>query len=595
MDMQKFYEGKLFDAYKYFGAHIENNGVTFRTFAPNANRVTVKGDFSNFEEVEMTTKVYGVYEVFIDGAHEGQKYEYCIYSNGKSQVHCDPYGFSMELRPDHKSIIVDLDKYKFNDKEWIEKRTNCIDKPLNVYEVHLGSWKKKNDEWYTYSEISDLLIPYVKENNYSHIEVMPLSEHPFDGSWGYQNTGFFAPTSRYGTPDELKYFVDKCHEAGIGVIMDFVPVHFAVDDYGLKLYDGTALFEYPHEDVGQSEWGSYNFIHSRREVACFLNSAANYWIEEYHFDGLRMDAISRAIYWQGDPNRGVNGQAVDFIKTMNEGLHKKHDNIMLIAEDSTSFENITKKVSEGGLEFDYKWDMGWMNDTLNYFKLPPEERTEKYHMLTFSMMYFYNDRYLLPLSHDEVVHCKKTILDKMYGEYEDKFKQCRAFYLYMYMHPGKKLNFMGNEIGQFREWDENRQQDWNLLEVPKHEEFSKYMRELNKIYLSSSELYDGEYDTNNFKWADCHQEDKCIYAIYRGNEEGNRLLAIFNFSNKTEDYELDIENASEIKLLLNTNWNEFGGDIDKDCKQYNINESDGKKYLSLSMQPYFGLLFNLGK
>ena len=472
MDFYGFYTGKIFDAYEYLGAHPDKDGTTFRTFAPAASRITVIGEFNDWQEWELNKTYDGnFWECYARGAKPGMMYKYRIYrQDGSCVEHCDPYGFGMELRPAFASIIRDLSHYKFKDSKWMQKRSVCKDKPLNIYELHFGSFKKpseKADDWYTYVEMIDILIPYLRENDYNYIEIMPLSEHPCDESWGYQNTGFFSPTARYGTAEELMKFIDACHKNDIGVIMDFVPVHFAVDHYALADYDGTALYEYPHQDVGVSEWGSCNFMHSRGEVRSFLQSAANYWLSVYHVDGIRMDAISRIIYWQGEPARGVNNNAVDFIREMTRGLKTMHPTAMLSAEDSTSFEGVTKPVDQGGLGFDYKWDMGWMNDTLDYFRTAPEYRSRDYHKLTFSMMYYYNDDFLLPLSHDEVVHGKATIAQKMYGEYEEKFPQARAFYMYMYAHPGKKLNFMGNEIGQLREWDEKREQDWDILKYPK--------------------------------------------------------------------------------------------------------------------------------
>lgn len=497
MDFYGFYTGKIFDAYKYLGAHINRgeNGkveeVVFRTFAPSASRISVIGEFNGWTETPME-KVHdgNFWEMISKEAKPGMMYKYRIYDRAGNCIdHCDPYGYGMELRPNTASIIRDMDAYKFHDGKWMKKRSDHSELPLNVYELHFGSFRKPSEEpdaWYDYEEMADILLPYLKENGYNYLEIMPLNEYPCDESWGYQGTGFFSPTSRYGTADQLKYFVNRCHENDIGVILDFVPVHFAVDDYALANYDGTALYEYPHSDVGDSEWGSRNFMHSRGEVRSFLQSAAEYWLNEYHIDGLRMDAISRAIYWQGMPERGVNSNAVEFLRYMNQGLKERHPSVILAAEDSTSFPGVTKPVEEGGLGFDYKWNMGWMNDTLDYFRTAPEYRTRDYHKLTFSMMYYYDERYLLPLSHDEVVHGKATILQKMYGDYEQKFPQARAFYMYMYAHPGKKLNFMGNEIGHFREWDEKRELDWNLLTFPAHQDFHRFMEDLNHFLSGAS-------------------------------------------------------------------------------------------------------------
>ena len=490
-------------------------------------------------------------------------YKYRIYDqSGQFIDHCDPYGYGMELRPNTASIIRDMSTYRFRDSSWMKKRTDRLRGPLNIYEIHFGSFKKPSDEpdaWYDYEEMADILIPYLKENGYNYLEIMPLNEYPSDESWGYQGTGFFSPTSRYGTADQLKAFVDACHQNDIGIILDFVPVHFAVDYYALANYDGTALYEYPHAAVGQSEWGSCNFMHSRGEVRSFLQSAANYWLTEFHMDGLRMDAISRAIYWQGTPERGVNSNAVEFLKNMNRGLKELHPSAILAAEDSTSFPGVTESPENGGLGFDYKWDMGWMNDTLDYFRIDPLFRGGCYHKLTFSMAYYYDSNYLLPLSHDEVVHGKATILQKMFGDYDMKFPQARAFYMYMYAHPGKKLNFMGNEIRHFREWDEKREQDWDLLTYPAHQDFHRFMTDLNHFYLEHPAFSEKDYDSDGFLWLDCHSEERCVYAFERiGKNE--RIAAIFNFSGVEQaGYQLEIPDAAGLELLFSSDLPEYGG------------------------------------
>ena len=561
MNLQKFYMGEIFDAYKYFGAHLIDDGVIFHTYAPNASKISIIGEFSSWQEIPMDKlQQSGIWTGFAPNAHAGQMYRYVIYGQNGRVEHCDPYGFGMELRPGACSIIHDLSQYTFTDDDWMNTRTRGYDKPLNIYELHLGSWKKNGDEWYTYSEIADELIAYLKEHGYNYVEFMPLSEHPFDGSWGYQNTGFFAPTSRYGSPAELMELIDKLHNAGIGAIMDFVPVHFAVDAYGLKEYDGTALYEYPHRDVGESEWGSYNFMHSRREVACFLQSAANYWLTEYHFDGLRMDAVSRLIYWQGDEKRGVNGITLDFLKNMNKGLHQLHPTAILIAEDSTAYPGVTKDIDEGGIGFDYKWDLGWMHDTLEYMKCHPTDRNFIPEKITFSIHYAYNERYILPFSHDEVVHCKKTIIDKINGTYEEKFAQARLLYLYMMTHPGKKLNFMGNELAMFREWDESREPDWDILKKPEHNSFHKYILELNHVYLKNPALWELDHTYDGFKWVDCKTDNKCVFA-YTRTDGNDTVLAVFNFSDR--EATISIDTAKKYRVLLHTNWEEYGGTAPK--------------------------------
>ena len=591
MDFHGFYTGKIFDAYQYLGAHITDAGVVFRTFAPGAQKVSLIGECSQWREYDMN-RVYdgNFWERYVDSVKPGSMYKYRIYEKSGSCVdHCDPYGFGMELRPNSASIVRDMNSYQFHDSAWMLSRSDCKNRPLNIYELHFGSFRKPSeraDDWYTYEEMADILIPYLKQNGYNYLEIMPLNEHPCDESWGYQSTGFFSPTSRYGTADQLKAFVDACHQNGIGVIMDFVPVHFAVDGYALAQFAGTALYEYPHAAVGVSEWGSLNFMHSRGEVRSFLQSAANYWLAEFHVDGLRMDAISRMIYWQGDPGRGVNLDAVKFLQYMNRGLKTLHPTAILIAEDSTSYPNVTKSVSENGLGFDYKWDMGWMNDTLDYCRTAPAYRGMNYHKLTFSMMYYYHDHFLLPLSHDEVVHGKATILQKMNGQYEKKFPQARILYMYMYMyaHPGKKLNFMGNEIGQLREWDEKRQQDWNLLDFPVHREFHRFMMDLNHIYLQHLALSEKDYDPDGFRWLDCHQEERCIYAFERiGSSE--RIIAVFNFSNCEQIYQLKVRNSQTVQVLLSSNWVIYGGD-ETSC---GANLTPKNNILELTMKPYTAL------
>ena len=604
MDIYEFYSGRSFDAYRELGAHVKKevagkktvvSGVEFVTYAPNALGVNVIGGFNDWNETVMERCYDGsFFKVFVPEARPGMMYKYKIYHrDGSSMEHCDPYGFGMELRPAFASIIRDMDTYRFHDAKWMKNRSVCQGSPLNIYEVHLGSWRTKPvfdeqgnpltpeeiaesnrvaESWYTYKEIAPMLAEYVKEQGYNYVEFMPLSEHPSDQSWGYQNTGFFSPTSRYGTADDLKEMIDILHQHNIGTILDFVPVHFALDGYGLARYDGTALYEYPSNDVGYSEWGSMNFIHSKGEVRSFLQSAANYWLSEYHFDGLRIDAISRIIYWMGDESRGVNDRAVDFIRNMNQGLKDRHPSIILCAEDSTDFKGTTKETKYGGLRFDDKWDMGWMNDTLNFFRTLPFVRGEHYHDLTFSMMYNYNERYLLPLSHDEVVHGKATIIQKMAGMYEEKFPQAKALYAYMYAHPGKKLNFMGNEIGQFREWDEKRGQDWDLLKYPNHDSFHQYMKALNKIYMKEPALSAWDDDPNGFAWILCGKENDVVYIFQREVNE-DKVIVVLNLSGLVyKNYHFNYGNGDTMKVLINSDWNKFGGstkDTEKTIKGVN--------------------------
>lgn len=597
-NLKDFYDGNSFDDYTYLGAHKAESGYTFRVYAPRAVRVTLTGEFNGWLEYDLIRpKNSNIFEGTFDDVKPNMMYKYRVYSAPDEFVeHSDPYGFGMELRPGSASVVRELDEFKFTDEEWMAKRDVGYNNPVNIYELHLASWRQKeNGSWYTYTEIGEMLVPYLKENGYTHVELMPITEHPADESWGYQNTCFYSPTSRYGSPTELMQMINHLHNNNIGVILDFVPIHFAVDGYGLGRFDGQALYEYPSDHVGCSEWGSYNFNFGRGEVRSFLQSAANYWLKEYHFDGLRMDAVSRAIFWLGDVKRGVNECAIKFIQTMNQGLKKRHKGIMLIAEDSTNYLKVTAPVEYDGLGFDYKWDMGWMNDTLEFFKLPPLYRTKSINKLTFSMAYFYNELYLLPLSHDEVVHGKATIIQKMWGSYEQKFSQARLLYMYMYTHPGKKLNFMGNEIGQFREWDEKREQDWFLKKYPLHDSFMRYMRDISRVYVNNSALYNGEYNSKFFTWHQMGTKDRALAIYERGSDEDGRYIVFLNFSDvPVEEFEFEIDNIISLELIINTE-----ADIYSGCMKTGTTEikaeitEDGNTNVSVNMPPFSGQILKI--
>ncbi len=617
MNIYDFYRGEAFDAYEYMGAHIVKDGVLFRTYAPNASKVSLVGDLSGWEDIPMERGTDGkFYELLCPEAKEGMRYKYRIYDkNGGFIDHCDPYGFGMELRPGTCSVVRDIQGFQFSDKEWLAQRTDCRDKPMNIYEVHLGSWKRKPgkvyhdktegaaepvltdpkkileyEKWYNYSEIADLLVEYALENGYNFIELMPLGEHPSDESWGYQTTGFFAPTARYGTPKQLMEFVDKCHRAGIGVIADFVPVHFAVDHYALTEYDGTKLYEFEDDEAGYNEWGSRNFMHSRGEVRSFIQSAANYWLTEYHIDGLRMDAIRNMIYWQGQEWRGENRYAIEFLKEMNCGLKARHPSAIIAAEDSSAHPKVTAPVFDGGLGFDYKWDLGWMHDTLDYFRSAPMYRTRDYHKLTFSMLYFYNEKYILPLSHDEVVHGKATVAQKMNGQYPEKFPQARTLYMYMIAHPGKKLNFMGNEIAQLREWDEKREQDWDMLRFPMHDSFREYVKALNRIYLTHTALH-YDYDPTNFMWEDCKSAARCVYAIRRKSADGD-ILAVLNLSDWFQGgYSVTVGEGYDVELLLDSDDQLYSGSTPHGETRFRYEGSQ----MIMDIPPFSGRMFLLKK
>ena len=600
---REFFNGDCFDAYRILGAHpCSDNGTEgwrFAVWAPGATAVEVCGGFDGWEAgVPMEKADTGVWSAFIPGLAEGDLYKYRVHgADGSVVMRSDPYAFSTELRPGTASRLTKLD-FHFDDSAWMERRDKCRNRPLNIYEMHVGSWRHKpgskeadgSDGWYNYEELAKELIPWLLDHHFTHVELLPLAEHPFDGSWGYQITGFYAPTSRYGTPQQLAEFVNACHKEGIGVILDFVPVHFAIDSYGLKEFDGTPLYEYPAAAVGQSEWGSCNFMHSRGEIRCFIQSCADYWLQVFHADGLRMDAVSRLIYWQGDPNRGVNGSTLEFLKGMNQGLQQRHPTALLIAEDSTNYPKVTAPVEYGGLGFDYKWDLGWMNDTLDYFKKTSEERKENLGKLTFSMMYAWNEHYILPFSHDENVHGKATIVQKMYGDYEGKFPQARALYLYMAIHPGKKLDFMGNEFAQLREFDESREQDWMVLDYPNHNDFRRFRQALNRAYCAEDAFWRREYDPSAFQWLDCSHPELDACAILRQGSEA-AVLAAFNFGDtELEDYTLTLPVAGKLTLLLDTDWETFGGSTaapKRSCARKTDRE------LKLTLPPFSGRLYRL--
>ena len=580
MNIQGFYTGREFDADTFFGAHPYEGGTHFAVWAPSARDVKVITSGlsdGSWAEWQMHRSYSGCWEADAAGVTRGTCYQYRVCGADGSVVdHCDPYGTAMTLRPDGRSIVWGAPTCQWTDSAWMAKRSKNFDAPLNIYEAQAGSWRCKEDGTpYTYSELAKQLPAYLKENGYTHLELMPLSEYPFDGSWGYQTTGYFSVTSRYGSPAQFASFVNACHRMGIGVIMDFVPVHFAANADALARFDGTYLYEYD-SDVGHSEWGTCNFNYYRGEIRSFLNSAAALWMEVYHCDGIRMDAISRALYWQGDPARGVNEGAVTFLRNLNHGLNERWPTGIYMAEDSTNFLKVTAPTRYDGIGFDYKWDMGWMHDTLDYFATPFGERPNAYGKIIFSMHYFYNELYLLALSHDEVVHGKKTIIDKLWGTYEEKCAQLRTLYFYMYAHPGKKLNFMGNEIAHFREWDEKRELDWSLLQYPFHDAFQKYFASLSRLYATQPALYAGEYDPRCFEWVASESRDEGVYAWLRKGA-GQTILCVMNTQNTAhKKFPLYLRFPAGAEELLNTEAPCWGG-ADK-SKPKALHTTDGGVY-----------------
>ncbi len=560
-----FYQGNCIEAYKLFGAHVEKDGVRFTVYAPHALSVQVVGDFNAWGE----NKIYldkikdDIFSLFVPGLEAGHLYKYRIETQHGTHVDkSDPYAFFSELRPNTASRLYDLDGFKWDDQEWMEKRTACYHDVLNIYEVQAGSWKMKKEftdeedgEYYTYDELIDMIIPYVKERGFSHIEFMPLNEFPFDGSWGYQATGYMSATSRYGTPHQLMALINACHKADLGVILDFVPTHFVKDAHGLACFDGGYVYEYPQDELRETEWGSCYFDVGRNEVRSFLMSAVHIWIDYYHIDGIRFDAVSHLIYWKGQEDRGVNDGGIEFTKKMNHQLKRRYPDVMLIAEDSSSFPQVTHSIEHGGLGFDYKWDLGWMNDTLAYFKKDPVMRQSQdiHYKLTFSMMYFYRENYILPFSHDEVVHSKGTILDKIWGNHDQKIAQCRSLYMYMMTHPGKKLNFMGNEFAEYKEWDEKKAIGWSILEYGHHKDFFDYLTRLNHLVKSTPALYECDFEFNGFEWLVADDNLQSIYAYTRYDRVGNAVVTILNFiGNKHQGYRIPVSHPGKYELIMST-------------------------------------------
>ena len=596
--MDRYYKGCALDAYKLFGAHLceerGKKGVRFTVYAPHAQGIQVIGSFDDWscKGHQMRRKDdKGIWSLFVAEAKEGDMYKYRVtQATGRIVDKMDPYAFYSELRPNTASIVTNLDYKKWSDEKWLAQRTKNFDKPVNIYEMHLGSWKKDEDqEWVNYKDIAKELIAYVKENNFTHIELMPLNEYPFDGSWGYQCSGYFSATSRYGSAQELMYLINACHRANIGIIMDFVPVHFVRDDFSLSYFDGTPLYEYEKACDADSQWGTANFNLWREEVRSFLMSAAAFWIDKYHVDGLRMDAISNIIHWHGNKDLGENEGALHFIKRMNYHLSEAYRGVMLIAEDSSDFANVTKATQDGGLGFDYKWDLGWMNDTLKYLEKDPIYRKWHHNNITFSMAYFYSERFIMEFSHDEVVHGKKTIVDKIWGSYEEKFAQLRTLYLYMFTHPGKKLNFMGNELAHFREWDEEKQCDWDLLKYPMHDAFHRYFAKLGELYSKTPALYETEYDWTSFQWIDADNADENMFSYLRKNEN-SYYIVILNFSpNAYKKHAFGVPEKGVYHELLNTEQDIWGGEITELGKMKAVEKECNKLPYTIEVDvPAFG-------
>jgi len=585
-ELELFAQGIHYNIYKLLGAHKKKiggvEGVEFAVWAPNAQKVSVVGDFNMWDGrrhlMEMQ-KDSGIFALFIPGITEGEIYKYEIRIKGGANVlKADPYGFSSQMRPDNASVVAELSGYEWNDKDYMtaRKKNNPLDGPVNIYEVHLGSWKKPEDEekpFYNYREIAPELAKYVKEMGYTHIELLPVMEHPFDGSWGYQVTGYYAPSSRYGTPKDFMYFMDYMHQKGIGVILDWVPAHFPKDAFGLACFDGTCLYE--HQDKRQGEhphWGTLIFNYGRPQVSNFLIANALYWVEQYHADGIRMDAVASMLYLDYGKNDGEwvankyggkeNLEAIELLKHLNSMMEKRNKNVLMIAEESTAWPMVSGSVEDGGLGFHMKWNMGWMNDFLTYMKTDPLFRKHCHGCITFSMMYAYSEKFLLVFSHDEVVHGKGSLINKMPGEYEQKFANLRTAMMFMTGHPGKKFLFMGQEFAQFSEWNEAKGLDWNLIDqYDKHREFHQFSKDMNKLYRTEPSLYEQDFSPNGFEWMSCMDADRSIVSfIRRAKDNNDMLLFVCNFTPVAyENFRQAVPVPGKYKEIFNSDAIKYGG------------------------------------
>lgn len=585
IDIDLFHKGKNYSSYRFMGAHLvtekRKRGIRFTTWAPNASKIYVVGDFCDFKpedefKMEKVNK-RGVWSIFIPGLKEGTKYKYFIINKNSSNgvYKADPYAMFSELRPNTASIITDECKFRWSDKRWTNKRekTDILKSPVNIYEMHLGSWKTKEGEFLTYKELCDELPKYLTEMGYTHVEFMPLIEHPLDASWGYQGTGYYSVTSRYGNPEGLKELINVLHKNNIGVILDWVPGHFCKDEHGLYHFDGSPTYEYQEGWKAENKgWGTANFDLGRPEVKSFLISNALFWIREFHIDGLRVDAVSNMLYlnygrndgeWR--PNKfGGDGclESIEFIKELNKAVFSEFKNVLMIAEESTSWAGVCKPIEDGGLGFNFKWNMGWMNDTLRYVEIDPIYRKHHHNNMNFSMMYNYSENFILPISHDEVVHGKKSLIDKMWGDYWNKFAGLRLYLAYMMGHPGKKLTFMGYEFAQFIEWREYEQLEWKLIEnFEMHKVTQDYCKTLNRFYKEHNALWELDYDTNGFEWIDADNANQSIFTFIRkGNKTKDALIFVCNFTPVVfHDFRIGVPYNAEYSEIFNSDKREFGG------------------------------------
>ena len=572
-----FHQGTYYHAYNLLGCHPENGGAWFRCWAPNAKEISVVGDFNGWDASKNKMKKIensGIWETFVLCVKEFDNYKYkIITADGKTLYKADPYAFHNETNGASASKVYDLKDYDWTDKKYYEQKAqeNHYERPMNIYEVNFVSWKKHEDgRYYSYRELAEELVPYVKEMGYTHIECMPLTEYPYEGSWGYQATGYFSVTSRFGTPDDFRYFINKCHSENISVILDWVPAHFPKDEHGLVEWDGSYLYENQGWDrIEFKEWGTRRFDYGRTEVQSFLISSVNFFIDKYHIDGIRVDAVASMLYLDYDKKPGewipnVNGdnknlEAIAFLQKLNSAVLTEYPNVIMIAEESTAWPMVTKPGYIGGLGFNYKWNIGWMNDTLSYVSLDPYFRKDNHSKLTFSMFYAFSENFILPISHDEVVYGKRSLLNKMYGDYNQKFDLMRTFLMYMFAHPGKKLTFMGTEFAQFDEWNNSKGIDFMLLEFEKHKKMHEFTKDLNHLYLNESELYEIDYSWEGFKWLTADDKENNVVAFERRNKAGEKIVCIANFSPvRREHYRVGVD-AGKYEEILNSNLSKYGG------------------------------------
>ena len=603
-DAKKFNAGLHYEIYDFLGAHTKTmegvRGTAFAVWAPNAVRVSVVGDFNEWDgRIHQMRRLSdtGIFELFIPDVREGDLYKYEIKIKGGLVIlKSDPYGFGAQVRPESASVVRKIDGFEWQDEKWLETRKECQakDKPLSIYEVHLGSFRKPDDgrEFYNYRELAPMLADYVLEMGYTHVELMPIMEHPLDESWGYQVIGYYAPTSRYGTPEDFMYFMDYLHQQGIGVILDWVPAHFPRDSYGLSNFDGTCLYE--HQDPRQGfhpQWGTLIYNYGRPEVKNYLIANALFWVKKYHADGIRMDAVASMLYLDYGKQDGEwianiyggneNLEAVELLKHLNSVFKKQAEDALLIAEESTAWPMVTGALQDNGLGFDYKWNMGWMNDFLGYMRFDPYFRTHHYGELTFSMIYAYSEKFILTLSHDEVVHGKASLIGKMPGEREQKFSDLKAALAYMMMHPGKKLLFMGQDLGEFDEWNEKRQVEWDLLQYEEHQGVNHLMKDLNELYRSHPALYSLDHKHEGFEWINNISANENIIVFLRKSYiEDETLLVVCNFGGNGQDnYKIGVPGPGKYKEILNTDAVLYGGSgsVNPRLKQSKKDECDNRE------------------